>query len=85
MMTAPTANYESTRAQIGYQPIQLLGNEHKSEALNFLSARPLHTFVMASWIADNGVVSPLNRGNFYGYRDAAATGRCCLNRAHNVV
>jgi len=24
---------------------------------------------MASWIADNGVVSPLNRGKFYGYRD----------------
>jgi len=26
---------------------------------------------MSSWIADNGVDSPLNRGNFYGYRDAS--------------
>jgi hypothetical protein len=57
MMIAPTANSESSRVHIGHQPIRQLGNEHKSEVLNFLSARPLHTFVMASWIADNGVVS----------------------------
>jgi len=71
MISASTANSESPQGHFGHQPVQLLGNEHKSEVLNFLSARPLHTFVMASWIADNGVVSPLNRGNFYGYRDAA--------------
>lgn len=53
----------------GGQAIQTLNNEHKSEVLNFLSARPLHTFIMASWIRDNGMVSPFNRGNFYGYRN----------------
>ena len=37
--------------------------------MDFLSARPLHTFIMSSWIKDNGLVSSLNRGTFYGYRD----------------
>ena len=69
MISASTANSESPQGHFGHQPVQLLGNEHKSEVLSFLSARPLHTFVMASWIADNGMSSPLNRGNFYGYRD----------------
>ena len=69
MITAP--NSESPRGHVGHQPIRLLGNSDKSEVLNFLSARPLHTFIMSSWIADNGVDSPLNRGNFYGYRDAS--------------
>ena len=69
MVTASPANFESSRGPLGHDPIQLLGNEQKSEVLSFLSVRPLHTFVMASWITDNGIVSPLNRGNFYGYRD----------------
>jgi GNAT superfamily N-acetyltransferase len=37
--------------------------------LQFLAARPVHTVVMASFIRDNGVTSPLNRGTFYGGRD----------------
>jgi ribosomal protein S18 acetylase RimI-like enzyme len=56
-------------AAISPGPIQPLENQHKAEALNFLSVRPLHTFVMTGWIQDNGVASPLNRGTFYGYRD----------------
>jgi len=39
------------------------------EVLDFLSAYPLLTFVMTGWIKDNGLVSPLNRGNFYAYRN----------------
>src|SRR5580765_2357589 len=50
--------------------LQQLNNEHTSEVLSFLSARPLHTFVKTSWINDNGLVSPMNRGTFYGYRDS---------------
>ena len=38
------------------------------EVLAFLSVRPVHTVVMASFIADNGIESSLNRGKFYGYR-----------------
>jgi hypothetical protein len=52
------------------QRIQPLDNEHKAEVLNFLAARPLHTFIKTSWIRDNGLASSLNRGIFYGYRDA---------------
>jgi uncharacterized protein len=53
-----------------HQPLQMLNNGHKAEVLSFLAARPLHTFIQSSWIGDNGLSSPLNRGNFYGYRDA---------------
>jgi len=51
------------------RPIQLLKGEHEVEVLDFLSAYPLLTFVMTGWIKDNGLVSPLNRGNFYAYRN----------------
>ncbi len=39
------------------------------EVLAFLGARPLHTVIMAGLIRDNGLVSPLHRGMFYGCRD----------------
>jgi uncharacterized protein len=50
--------------------VQPLDNSHKAEVLNFLAVRPLHTFIKTSWISDNGLISPYNRGTFYGYRDA---------------
>jgi GNAT superfamily N-acetyltransferase len=37
--------------------------------MEFLSIRPVHTVVMTSFINDNGLVSELNRGDFYGYWD----------------
>jgi uncharacterized protein len=46
-----------------------LAPESQAEVLRFLSERPLHTVVMMSLIRDNGIVSPLNRGTFYGCRD----------------
>lgn len=42
----------------------------ETEVLTFLASRPVHTVVMASFIRDNGMESPLNRGAFYGCRDA---------------
>ena len=45
----------------------------KTEALGFLSVRPVHTVVMTSFILDNGMVSSLNRGKFYGYRNSSGT------------
>jgi ribosomal protein S18 acetylase RimI-like enzyme len=48
-----------------------LTHEHEAEALNFLAQRPLHTVAMVSLIHDNGMVSPLNRGKFFGCRDSA--------------
>jgi len=47
--------------------------EHETEALNYLAIRPVHTVVMTSFIRDNGIVSPLNRGKFFGYRNSAGT------------
>jgi predicted GNAT family acetyltransferase len=49
---------------------QVLGDEHREEVLAFLAARPLHTVFMAGFIRDNGLASSLNRGTFYGCRNA---------------
>jgi uncharacterized protein len=51
--------------------IGLLTQGSEAEALEFLSARPVHSVVMSSFIRDNGLVSDLNRGRFYSYRDPA--------------
>lgn len=50
-------------------PVFTLKEENEAEALRFLAARPIHTVFMASLISDNGVLSPFNRGSFYGYRN----------------
>ncbi|MBD0373319.1 MAG: GNAT family N-acetyltransferase [Pyrinomonadaceae bacterium] len=44
--------------------------EDCAEALGFLSLRPIHTVFMAGLMLDNGLVSPFNRGEFYGHRNA---------------
>jgi uncharacterized protein len=41
------------------------------DVIAFLSIRPVHTVVMTSFINDNGIESELNRGKFYGYKNAA--------------
>ncbi|HEX6125519.1 MAG TPA: GNAT family N-acetyltransferase [Pyrinomonadaceae bacterium] len=48
-----------------------LSNSDEQEVLAFLSVRPVHTVVMTSFIRDNRIESPLNRGKFFGYRNAA--------------
>lgn len=47
-----------------------LAAAEEAEALAFLAVRPVHTVALAGFIRDNGLVSPLNRGSFYGCRDA---------------
>lgn len=49
--------------------VQKLTNADETEVLEFLSARPIHTVFMAGFIQDNGIVSPFNRGTFYGCRN----------------
>jgi uncharacterized protein len=49
--------------------VERLANSDEAEILQFLSQRPIHTVTMISLIHDNGIVSPLNRGTFYGSRD----------------
>lgn len=46
-----------------------LTNEAETEVLNFLVERPLHTVILTGFIRDNGLVSPANRGAFYGVRN----------------
>jgi hypothetical protein len=50
-----------------------LGNKDKQEVFEFLTIRPVHTVVMTSLIHDNGLESSLNRGKFYGYKNAEGT------------
>ncbi len=49
--------------------VRPLDDEHEAEVLAFLADRPVHTVFMAGFIRDNGIVSELNRGTFYGCRD----------------
>lgn len=51
--------------------LQPLTEANKPEVLEFLKMRPVHTVVMTSFIQDNGLESPNNRGKFYGYRNFA--------------
>ena len=46
-----------------------LTDADKTEVLDFLARRPMHTVAMVGFINDNGLVSPLNRGTFYGCRN----------------
>jgi predicted GNAT family acetyltransferase len=48
-----------------------LGQGQEGEVLAFLARRPLHTVIMSGFVRDNGLVSPLNRGTFYGCYDTA--------------
>jgi ribosomal protein S18 acetylase RimI-like enzyme len=49
--------------------VDCLVNDDEAEVLEFLAQRPIHTVTMMSLIHDNGIVSPFNRGTFYGCRD----------------
>ncbi len=46
-----------------------LNASHEREVMDFLARRPIHTVAMAGLIQDNGLVSTLNRGTFYGCRN----------------
>lgn len=64
MMSAPV---RSKTAQTG--KVERLTAMNEVEVLEYLSARPIHTVAMMGFIRDNGIVSPLNRGVFYAYRN----------------
>ena len=49
--------------------VERLTNSDEAEVLKFLAQRPIHTITMTGMIHDNGIVSPFNRGTFYGCRD----------------
>lgn len=47
--------------------IKKLTNKSLSEVSNFLANRPLQTFGLTSFISRNGLESPENKGDFYGF------------------
>src|SRR2546425_9171144 len=66
LATTATVRLEDAPDSLSIQPLRV-GQE--AEVLAFLAERPLHTFVMAGHIRDNGLESPHNRGLFYDCRD----------------
>ncbi|HEX6716079.1 MAG TPA: GNAT family N-acetyltransferase [Pyrinomonadaceae bacterium] len=67
--TSPRLNDRQTSAALDSVRVERLRSSDESEVLQFLSQRPIHTVALMSMIHDNGIVSPLNRGTFYGCRD----------------
>lgn len=68
---------ENVMAESQYLPetessvtIAELADLNREEVLAFLAERPIHTVAMAGLIRDNGLVSELNRGVFYGCRNS---------------
>ena len=47
-----------------------LTDNDRNEVLAFLAERPIQTVALAGFIRDNGLVSPHNRGTFYGCRNS---------------
>lgn len=63
--------YIISNAVANLSRVQKLTETDRQEVLGFLKLRPVHTVVMTSFIQDNGLESPSNRGIFYGYRNFA--------------
>jgi uncharacterized protein len=47
-----------------------LAEEDRNEVLGFLGERPTQNVCLAGFVRDNGLVSPYNRGTFYGCRNS---------------
>lgn len=62
--TAPRISRKARQVEV-----VLLTAKDEPQVLQFLAQRPIHTVAMTSLIRDNGLVNPLNRGDFYGCRD----------------
>jgi uncharacterized protein len=50
--------------------IEPLTNNERNETLAFLAERAIHTVILAGFIRDNGLESPLNRGTMYACRNS---------------
>jgi predicted GNAT family acetyltransferase len=87
VVTATSSQLHSMRVT---STTQLLISGDESETLAFLARRSIHTVCMMDMILENGLVSPLNRGAFYAYRDpmgqlegVALIGHATLIEAHS--
>lgn len=68
-LAVSTAPYGQVSADHHMVEVAALRTSDENEVLKFLNLRPVHTVGMVGFIQDNGLVSPLNRGIFYGCRD----------------
>jgi GNAT superfamily N-acetyltransferase len=77
--SSPSLNALMTRvmAETPYLPeaditvaIFELTEDDRNEVFSFLAERPVHTVCLAGFIRDNGLISPHNRGTFYGCRNS---------------
>jgi len=59
----------SPAADQGLVQVAKLDARNEREVMTFLARRPIHTVAMMGLIHDNGMVSSLNRGTFYGCRN----------------
>jgi predicted GNAT family acetyltransferase len=66
---AGTPQLVTRKAPLRSLRVHAFSGGHQDEVLGFLSQRPIHTVFMSGLIRDNGLVSPANRGTFYGCRD----------------
>jgi ribosomal protein S18 acetylase RimI-like enzyme len=69
LQTSTASRVEELASALEPVKTERLANSDAAEVLEFLSQRPIHTVAMMSLIRDNGIVSPFNRGTFYGCRD----------------
>ncbi|HJZ82669.1 MAG TPA: GNAT family N-acetyltransferase [Pyrinomonadaceae bacterium] len=63
------SSFSNFRAPVENSVISELCRDEETEVIEFLSARPIHTVFMTGLIRDNGMLSPRNRGSFYGSRN----------------
>lgn len=69
LQTSTASRVEELASALESVNTERLAHSDAAEVLEFLSQRPIHTVAMMSLIRDNGIVSPFNRGTFYGCRD----------------
>lgn len=71
LQTSTVSKVSEREMTVTFESVQVerLNNSDSGDVLEFLSQRPIHTVAMMSMIRDNGIVSPFNRGTFYGCRD----------------
>jgi ribosomal protein S18 acetylase RimI-like enzyme len=67
--TAPHINEHQSAVERDSVRVARLEEGDAAEVVEFLAQRPIHTVAMMGLIHDNGIVSPFNRGTFYGCRD----------------
>ena len=67
--TVSRLNERDLSTALALVKVERLTSNDAAEVLEFLAQRPIHTVAMMSLIHDNGVVSPFNRGTFFGCRD----------------